>query len=387
MIELLPFAALILIAVISVAGLKLYCHPSISKSQRVFLFLSLFAAFSNLVLIWVDIYLNLFEIRGVDLTILWRVSFWTTFVNSWAILPLIRNYLNSKSPTNRGKFLGGLKRQCLVWLVQFVLIGSLLIYLYYKFGDFRFFPVLFAVNNSFGFLIIIVSLGYSLVSIPRHLKHMILDVPRIDETRDQINELTALNAELLIPIELEYKKAFHLIRHSTDIDDHTKKLLNERMLPEVLSILPALDTEFDSESLKKKPSVESLDSLNLKFLINSRKLRELKERVSYFEISKHTFKFKLRNFIVYNLMTNAVVFGAVVLFLEIFIPFEEKYNFNLFQYIAGKTSMSFAFMNSLNFIIYLIICVFYANLKIRIGTSYSLEKNLTSISAAVFFVT
>lgn len=387
MIEILLVVSLVLLALLVHRGLGAYCHPSISGFQRVFLFTTLFVALSNFPLIFVDVYKQLFSPELVDLKPIWRISFWTTFVNSWLVLPLIRNFLNSKLSTPRSRFCQGLRRQMGMWLIQGGLATSLLFYLYKSYGNFRFFAVLVALNNSFGFLIIMTSLGYSLVSLPRTLKGRVLGPERVERLRAHIHSMTSLHTELLIPIELEYKKAFYFVKKEAETTEEARRVISERMLPEVISSLPPLETETDPEELKKGPSPDALDNLNLRFLLSSRKLHEMKSEVTYYEMYKNTLKFKIWNFVLSNLHINSIVFGTVVFALEVLIPFEQQFGFNLFNLVAKKTSLFFAFTNILQFIAYLIFCVIYANVKVRLGASFSLEKKLTSISAAVFFIT
>jgi len=106
----------------------------------------------------------------INATILpWHILFWSTFVFAWFILPLIREMLLSGQFTTMEKFKDGMRKILFGQLILLVFVVLFIIAMAIHLQSMDVMPVLIALGNTYGLLIVSGLLGYGLVALPRYL--------------------------------------------------------------------------------------------------------------------------------------------------------------------------------------------------------------------------
>ena len=88
-------------------------------------------------------------------------------VNSWITLPLMKCYYSSKKLNFKSKLVESVAKNLFLFIVIVLLSISAIYYLNMKTGKTELLPVFISLSNSFGMILLIVFLGYGLVSFPR----------------------------------------------------------------------------------------------------------------------------------------------------------------------------------------------------------------------------
>lgn len=102
--------------------------------------------------------------------ILWTVFYWVTFVNCWAILPFMTEYVTAGEFTRKGKIIRSIVNNLIFYSVAGVFFVFFLVYLYVKdaFHDVTFKGFVIALSNAWGLFLIIIFLSHGLTSVPKH---------------------------------------------------------------------------------------------------------------------------------------------------------------------------------------------------------------------------
>lgn len=124
---------------------------------------------SVVALVPIDVYTSLAGKDTGALSTLWSISYWSTQVLTWAVVPIMQGYAISGAFTVLGRVRSSLKR---LW-VFYLIIGALAaagVLAALAAGKLKLatLPALvFTLSNTYGLIVIIALLGYGLVEIPR----------------------------------------------------------------------------------------------------------------------------------------------------------------------------------------------------------------------------
>jgi len=121
----------------------------------------------------------------------WLLTYWSTFVLAWLVLPICRESLLSGEFTLRTQLAAGcramMKGMVLLLVVGVCSLIAMAIKLHQGFGGVV--PVLMAMGNTYGLLLVSLLLGYGLVSVPTQLWRQ--SNPQVELQRIQIMAASA----------------------------------------------------------------------------------------------------------------------------------------------------------------------------------------------------
>jgi LMBR1-like membrane protein. len=99
----------------------------------------------------------------------WHILFWSTFILAWAVLPLVREIILSGEFTVYRRFKDGIRKLLVRHLILLSLVTIFVIWLAIHLKELNVIPVLIALGNTYGLLLVSLLLGYGLVALPRSL--------------------------------------------------------------------------------------------------------------------------------------------------------------------------------------------------------------------------
>jgi hypothetical protein len=141
---------------------------------------------------------------------MWHVSYLITTLLAFLILPFFKNFFNCEEKNWRIRLKYALQRFFLIIIIQVFILGIFVIYLYRKHTRFEILAILIALANSFGFFLVILALGYSLVAIPRKIKNSIINEKHLNEKLIKLERIEKIKKETMIIIENNYKLLYHI---------------------------------------------------------------------------------------------------------------------------------------------------------------------------------
>lgn len=99
----------------------------------------------------------------------WHILFWSTFILAWLILPLVREIILSGEFTIYRRFKDGMRKLLVGHLILLSVVTVFIVWLAIYLKEINVIPVLIALGNTYGLLLVAVLLGYGLVAFPRSL--------------------------------------------------------------------------------------------------------------------------------------------------------------------------------------------------------------------------
>jgi hypothetical protein len=99
----------------------------------------------------------------------WKVNYWLTFILAWVVLPISLEYLQSGYLAPRARLADALRTNMRFYM--YAGIGGVVLYLLLLAfgGGMNVIHFLMAAGNTYGLLLVVLLLGYGLVSIPRSM--------------------------------------------------------------------------------------------------------------------------------------------------------------------------------------------------------------------------
>mmetsp|Transcript_30818 Transcript_30818/g.50907 ORF Transcript_30818/g.50907 Transcript_30818/m.50907 type:complete len:619 (+) Transcript_30818:250-2106(+) len=176
---------LILLGVVLFLAAFLVCQlssPNTSFAIRLLVIISFGLGFAGIALLPVDLTITTVydndDAAGNDGTTTitpnatygpWQVTYWSTFLLGFLVLPLIREAILSGHFTLRTRLQAGCK-EALKGYVLLLLVGLVgVIFMAVKLNSWHVVPVLMALGNTYGLLLVSLLLGYGLVDLPQKL--------------------------------------------------------------------------------------------------------------------------------------------------------------------------------------------------------------------------
>lgn len=210
------------------------------------------------------------------IAILWKVSYWSTQVLTWAVIPIMQGYVLSGSFTVSGRIRSALRRMWRFWLVVVCLtvLGVALAAAWGKLNISTLPQLIVLLSNTYGLVAVVALLGYGLVEVPRVLWRRSFPESRLTwhlhrvgcaavRLEDAAKELEQCLAVVLITSQQIPRSDGELRRKADSLVAYTQK-----HSPVPLSAL-----------VTHKVDVESLEERDLDYASNAAGLARLRGRV------------------------------------------------------------------------------------------------------------
>jgi hypothetical protein len=149
--------------------LRKLAAPRVTPVVLAVTFVGWLTSLSVVALVPIDVYASLARREPGSLDVLWSISYWSTQVLTWAVIPVLQGYAVSGAFSVGGRLWHSLKRLWVFYLVIGALaaagvLGALAA------GSLTLatLPALvFTLSNAYGLIVLVALLGYGLVEIPR----------------------------------------------------------------------------------------------------------------------------------------------------------------------------------------------------------------------------
>lgn len=172
----------IVLCILSFFIIRHYASIQTSYATQFLATVSFALGFSSTVLLPIDLFLtrrgyqnsneddNIDHGEAENFTMLpWHILFWSTFILAWIILPLVREMILSGEFTVYRRFKDGVRKLLVGHLILLTLVIVFVIWLAIHLKELNVIPVLIALGNTYGLLLVSLLLGYGLVALPRSL--------------------------------------------------------------------------------------------------------------------------------------------------------------------------------------------------------------------------
>ncbi|KFM23620.1 LMBR1 domain-containing protein 2-like protein [Auxenochlorella protothecoides] len=150
---------------------KRYVAPRISLLSVAITCAAWLTSLSVISLVPIDVYSTVSERPVPALDMLWTISYWSTQVLTWALIPIMQNYVVSGAFSVLKRLGDALHRLWLFYLVIITLciIGGIVALLTHRLQLSTVPALVVTLSNAYGLFVIIALLGYGLVEVPRTL--------------------------------------------------------------------------------------------------------------------------------------------------------------------------------------------------------------------------
>jgi hypothetical protein len=111
------------------------------------------------------------QVRNGPLEALWQFVYWTTFIMTYAVIPIVQEYVAAGEFTKRGRLWASVRINLVFYAVCVVIAFGALAYVVVVVGQtlWDILPVLTSLANTSGLVIIVLLLGYGTAEVPRAL--------------------------------------------------------------------------------------------------------------------------------------------------------------------------------------------------------------------------
>jgi len=232
--ELFIFLEILSIFLLALFLLNRYAARSISLVIKSLVFIPWFLCFLVIILVPMDVYyarrasLNPESTSEKDtLVIVWRIVYWTTFVMTWAVLPMLQQFVEAGEFTTEERFKRAFRNVLFNYGVMIIFGIAFVIYLLVsgRFKEYTLREVMMTFSNCFGVFLIILCLGFGLVHIPKRYLQKTNKQINLKYHQFQLAEADDDRTNLQIDLE-DLIKLIHLLSLKGDIDIGHKSLLN-----------------------------------------------------------------------------------------------------------------------------------------------------------------
>lgn len=259
---------------------------------------------------------------------------------------------------------------------------------------------LIALGNAFGFLIIFLAIGYSLVAIPRDTIKKTFTRKGVTQQMSRLDLLNAKKQELLIILENKYK-LFKGIKEGYQGDERIEKWLDIGMAKMDQGIIAAFGSGMTSyydegavnhalKNLTKKKvikMVREIDWTNDSYKQTEKEEAQIKKTEIYYRKNRGSRKLKIFNWTIRICFILLLLLSLFTLAIEVSIPFQRKFKFNIYQEISKVTGEYAVYYFYLIIILYLVVLFNYANVQLELKYFYRLRKKGTDIGSILFYIT
>ncbi|KAF9969688.1 hypothetical protein BGZ73_007819 [Actinomortierella ambigua] len=101
----------------------------------------------------------------------WRTMYWSSFVLTWVLIPILQAYTQSGQFTVMKRLRNAVRDNLIYQMIIGVVALLGLLYVIYSIGTKDLRAYLMALSNSWGLILVVVFMGYGMVEVPRRLWH------------------------------------------------------------------------------------------------------------------------------------------------------------------------------------------------------------------------
>ncbi|KAL0026350.1 hypothetical protein WJX79_001807 [Trebouxia sp. C0005] len=165
-------ATMVCVGVATFFLLRFYAAPGVPLFVQAIAVIAWVTSLSIVALVPVDVLDSLLGTSGSitgPLGILWSISYWSTQVLCWAVVPLTSGFVDAGEFTFAGRSWAGLKDHAQFWIIMGSLSGTGLLVLLIsgRLTLSNISPLALTLSNTYGLVAGVFLLGYGLVEIPR----------------------------------------------------------------------------------------------------------------------------------------------------------------------------------------------------------------------------
>lgn len=256
-----------------------------------------------------------------------------------------------------------------------------------------------AISNTIGMLLVTICLGYSLGSVPKRLKNLLLSGKQITKKYMKFDIVVKKKEHILRKLETQTQLCFGLLnRH---IPNDKNKIILRRIFSSIDNIII---TDFDcnlSPDIENNSSIidEHYKNMNEDFLLGlendtqkslyeytklKQKERKLSKPIHFYEYSKKGLCFRARNIMLHCVLLVSILASSLVFHLSIASSLDYFFGFSFYG-MFDDGAMVVKIMKYLS-VGYVVVCVCYSSFKLEIKNWYLLVERLTPLRALVFYI-
>jgi hypothetical protein len=314
---------------------------------------------------------------------------------------LVQNYINSQNTSFLTKFLSSFFTQLLIWTGELLIVSGIYFLLSRNalIHPSETIRLGVATANSMGMLLVTICLGYSLGSIPKRLKNLLLSGKQITKKYMKFDIVVKKKEHTLRRLETQTQLCFGLLnRH---IPNDKNKVILRRIFGSIDNIII---TDFDcnlSPDVESNSSIieENYKDMDEDFLLKlendiqktlyeytklKQKERKLYKPIHFYEYSKKGVCFRTRNIILHCALVVVILASSLVFHLSIAASLDYFFGFSFYA-LFPKDSDVVKVMEYLA-VGYAVICVCYSSFKLEIKDWYLLVERLTPLRSLVFYI-
>lgn len=282
------------------------------------IFVSWFFGFFTIIFLPLDVALASDETYNNEkLTTLWKTVYWTTFLLSWIILPVMLEFYNSGKITMVGRFVDSLKRNLKFYAIigTIALIGLCLIIAIEKINIYDLPNLLISVCNTYGIIIIMILISDGLIEFPKYFWNYCnfeYRMKLLAFTYDIIEHDFFDAKNKLIKIISNVKK----YKSTKNYDDHEKILIEnvyEKILP-YIEIIGHTEQELDFEKIEINVIVNQYKTSIDTYEINKLKINSYIKLYDYLKISSNKYLKKGLYDIIFKSMSIIFLICSIITF-------------------------------------------------------------------------
>jgi hypothetical protein len=155
-----------------------YAHPNTAWFYLFSVWLSWVLGFVGIFLLPIDMCVSLAtncasSVPGIVQA--WQFVYWTTFIMAWLVDPLLQSFHNDGSYDWKSRAKAAINENVRFYVVLVGIIVAVIVVLgifYTALWQIDFMAVIFGIANAYGFLLIVLMLGYGMIAAPRDLWYM-----------------------------------------------------------------------------------------------------------------------------------------------------------------------------------------------------------------------
>eukprot|EP00792_Barthelona_sp_PAP020_P004480 TRINITY_DN2157_c0_g1_i2.p1 TRINITY_DN2157_c0_g1~~TRINITY_DN2157_c0_g1_i2.p1 ORF type:complete len:551 (-),score=86.02 TRINITY_DN2157_c0_g1_i2:382-2034(-) len=415
----------ILIAII-VAAYVIYTysdHKRITIDVYISTFLMFFAAFAIVILIPLDIMYVEEDKKASDTILLcWWIIYWFQFCMVWFIVPFQQDFANAPDFSKGARALTSLRINALFYMILLLIsVAAILLVLYLGFlSSQNIIGVVMALSNVWALFLIIITLSYGLIDIPRRLwrrseckiaqkKLEMKCMPRHEKMLDAAAELEALKPEAYEFFEramcthrfeeplkqMRSKLTDFSFPDSSAISENRRKMslkakrdayhditleklveLNSKCISSILKARKA-ETEWN-KLVKRWMKLEALQEEDFGVACTLGNVKG-KKKILLFKFQRKYQKYLLKGLsIICILLSTIVVFSELTMFL----PWDVQPLRYLYMRLDSRIMALFLIYGP--FLIYMALCSYYPLLRLKIFDFYNITKGNTDPSSMLY---
>lgn len=275
--------------------------PNVTLSSKLFMTTSNFAALSALLILNIDVYQNITNTKSNQLYIYWKSLYWASFIFGYFIFVILSEkdrFGGSRSTLSL--FMNFYKQRLIpLFLIVIVSTGLLFVLIYRNLLSFQNLDILpKALANSWGMLLIVTILGFSMVNVLRTAKRKLSYHNTLQNKFIKLEHASSKLIELQFTLEFKIPFLKKKLEFINDQKLTTKFNGLFACLPPSLQENSHHETNSELIKLSDDDLIEEIESDLLDYILNSQKVRKIVKSLIKTITLNESKEFKLPNNII-----------------------------------------------------------------------------------------